>query len=151
MKGWLGLVLSVLCGVAGATSVVPKPLAEMVRESDHVLVATVVQVDMLNRWGWQVADPGARTGPGSGNRIRLHLKIDEVLRSDAVAAPATLTVPLWQMWHYSLGSIRQQVVGTRGIFLLKGKDFQPTYHADFQRGLDERANVERLLRKPPLP
>jgi hypothetical protein len=136
--------LLALCGLADATSVRPMPLDEMVSRADYVLVATVVKVDMVNGRGWAVSDPEARTGPGSENQIRLHLRADDILKSKRIV-PRTVIVPLWKMWHYSLGSIREQVEGTRGIFLLKGNDFQPAYPAGFQRGLEEREQIERLL------
>lgn len=142
------LVLSgLLCmaGLANATSVAPMPLEQMVREADHVVVATVSKVDMVDGRGRQVTDPEARTGPGLDNEIRLHLAVSEVLHTRTNPLPDTLVVPLWSMWHYTLASITESAGGTSGIFLLKGDDFQPAYPADFQRSLDERAEIERLL------
>ena len=142
------LVLSALlcaAGLANATSVAPMPLEQMVREADHVVVATVSKVDMVDGRGRPVADPEARTGPGLDNEIRLHLAVSEVLHTGSSRLPGTLVVPLWTAWHYMLGSITEAAGGTSGIFLLKGDDFQPAYPADFQRSLDERAEIERLL------
>jgi hypothetical protein len=142
------LVLSALlcaAGLANATSVAPMPLEQMVREADHVVVATVSKVDMVDGRGRPVADPEARTGPGLDNEIRLHLAVSEVLYTQDDRLPDTLVVPLWTAWHYTLESITEAAGGTSGIFLLKGDDFQPAYPADFQRSLDERAEIERLL------
>ena len=141
------VLFALLCiaGLANATSVVPMPLEQMVREADHVVVATVSKVDMVDGWGRPITDPEARTGPGLDNQIRLHLAVSEVLYTRNGRLPDTLVVPLWTAWHYTLGSITEAAGGTSGIFLLKGDDFQPAYPADFQRSLEERAEIERLL------
>src|SRR5690606_32859486 len=139
------LLATLASGRAMATSVPPKPLAEMVAEADHVVVATVAVVDMVDGKGRPVLDRDARTGPGLDNQIRLHLAVSEVLRTDNVRLPKALVVPLWTAWHYSLGAIKDQVTGSSGIFLLKGNDFQPVYPARFQRSLEERNEIESLL------
>lgn len=79
--------------------------------------------------------------------IRLHLDAHEVLQSHGAEVPNLLVVPPWSAWHYSLGDISGLAAGTEGIFLLKGDDFVPAYPADFQRGLDELTEVERILQK----
>lgn len=148
MMRYAFLLAAFTSGLAMATSVPPKPLAEMVREADHVVVATVTVVDMVDGKGRPVLGRDARTGPGLDNQIRLHLAVSEVLRTDNVQLPKTLAVPLWTAWHYSLGTIKDQVTGSSGIFLLKGNDFQPVYPAGFQRPLEERNEIENLLLAP---
>jgi hypothetical protein len=140
------LVLLFAIAPARATSVPPMPLEQMVREADHVVVARVSKVDMVDGRGRPVTDPEARTGPGLDNEIRLHLVVDEVLYTRNGQLPDTLVVPLWPMWHYTLESITEAASDTSGIFLLKGDGFEPAYPADFQRAADERAEIERLLR-----
>lgn len=145
MRAFALYALLGMAGLANATSVAPMPLDQMVREADHVVVATVSKVDMIDGQGRPVADPEARTGPGLDNEIRLHLAVDEVLYTGDGQLPDTLVVPLWTMWHYTLQSIAEATAGTSGVFLLKGGDFQPAYPAGFQRSLDERAEIESLL------
>jgi hypothetical protein len=144
------LLLLAMCvpGIAMATSVPPKPLEEMVRESDHVVIATITGVDMVDGRGRPVTDLDARTGPGLTNEMRFHLDVREVLFTRSKTLPAALTVPLWTAWHYELGGMQEQVTGSTGIFLLKDDSFQPTYPAGFQRGLDERSEIEHLLASP---
>ena len=101
--GWLALLLS---GVAAATSVVPKPLHEMVREADHVVVASIESVDMVDGKGRPLLDPRARTGPGLENQMRFNLRVREALFSRVGAVPPRLQVPLWTKWHYELGSMQ---------------------------------------------
>src|SRR5690606_21293673 len=84
------LLATLASGLAMATSVPPKPLAEMVREADHVVVATVTVVDMVDGKGRPVVDRDARTGPGLDNQIRFHLAVSEVLRTDNLQLPKTL-------------------------------------------------------------
>lgn len=145
MKYLLALFCVALAGSAAATQVAPKSLPELVAQADHVVVASVVAVDLVDGRGRAVDDPAARTGPGLPNRMSFQLRVEEALFARAGAVPPTIRVPLWSMWHYSLGSMRENVVGSRGIFLLKGDAYEPVYPAGFQRSLDERAQIERLL------
>lgn len=146
MRFLLSCALLACIGLAQATSVEHLSLDELVRKADHVVLATVVEVDMVDRRGRQVTDPEARTGPGRGNTIRLHLAVRDVLYSRELDVPATLVVPLWSAWHYTLGSITESAQGTQGIFLLEGERFLPAYPADFQRALEEREEILRILR-----
>ncbi|WP_141455128.1 hypothetical protein [Pseudoxanthomonas sp. z9] len=144
-KRFLFLALLCLAATVSATSVVPKPLVEMVREADHVVVATITRVDMVDGKGRLLTDPESRTGPGSANQMRLHLDVQEVISTRLPPVSRKIQVPLWRMWHYQLGSMQGQLTGQRGIFLLTGRDYQPVYPADFQRSLDEREEIQRLL------
>ena len=151
MRMFLLCGLLSVSGLASATSVIPMPLEQMTQEADHVVVARVAAVDMIDGRGSPVTDPEARTGPGEGNRIRLHLAVEEVLYTRQGPLPDAIVVPLWPMWHYTLGLITQSAAGSRSIFLLKGDDFQPAYPAEFQRPLDQRVEIERLLGEKPHP
>lgn len=144
------LIVLLLCFpcLAFATSVLPKPLDELVRESDHVVVATIIAVEMVDGHGDSVTDRDARTGPGLDNEMRFFLQVKHVLFTRSDALPPVLMVPLWSMWHYELGDMQDQMTGSAGIFLLKGNYFQPTYPAGFQRSFDERPEIERLLASP---
>lgn len=130
---------------SGATSVAPKALEDIVADSDHVVLARVVAVDMVNAFGMRIEDPDARSGPGSRNRIRFHLEVREVLFTACRREPRNIVVPLWSAWHYRLGQMRDQVTGSDGVFLLKGAGFEPAYPAGFQRSLDERSAIEPLV------
>lgn len=145
MKYVLALLGLCFAAFASATSVAPKPLAEMVEESDHVVAATIARIDMVDGKGRPVTDHKARTGPGLKNQMRFHLRVDEVLFTRTSTLPTTLPVPLWTMWHYELGTMQEELTGSTGIFLLKGDQFHPVYPAGFQRALDERDEIERLL------
>ncbi|MBB3276026.1 MULTISPECIES: hypothetical protein [unclassified Pseudoxanthomonas] len=144
-KRFLFIALLCLAATVSATSVVPKPLAEMVREADHVVVATITRVDMVDGKGRLLTDPESRTGPGLANQMRLHLEVHEVIATRLPPVSRTIRVPLWMMWHYELGTMQKHLTGQRGIFLLTGRDYQPVYPANFQRSLDERAEIQRLL------
>lgn len=146
MRYVLALFALLFAGAAWATSVAPKPLEEMVRQADHVVVATIESVDMVDGRGKPIVDPRARTGPGLKNQMRFNLRVKELLFTRSPMLPPTLRVPLWAAWHYQLGSMQEQMTGSTGIFLLKGDDYQPVYPAYFQRALEEREEIERLLR-----
>jgi hypothetical protein len=145
MKSTLIVFALIMVSAAQATSVPPMKLPEMMALADHVLVATVTKVDMVNAKGHQITRSSASTGPGQKNVIRLHLEVKEVLLTNAQPPPREVVVPLWSMWHYTLGQIQQQVTGSGGIFLLRGEQFHPAHPAAFQRGLDERAEIDALL------
>jgi hypothetical protein len=144
---YLWSLIIVLCAfTASATSIVPKSLEEMVAESDHIVVATIRAVDMVNARGVPVLSPDARTGPGESNQMRLQLEISEVLSPRDGAIPVAVTVPLWKMWHYRLGTMQEELVGSRGIFLLVGPQHAPVYPIGFQRSPEERQAILALLR-----
>lgn len=144
MKTMLLLLTMFLPSLALATSVLPKPLEEMVREADHVVVAKIISVDMVDGRGRPLTDRDARTGPGLPNQMRFNLEVQEVLFARK-PPPRTLRVPLWQAWHYELGSMQDGLTGDTGIFLLKGDAYEPVYPAGFQRPLEEKAEIMRLL------
>lgn len=145
MKHLLVLICLMLSGLAAGTSVVPKPLAEMVEEADCIVAATVTQVSMIDGQGRSIEDRNARTGPGLENQIRFHLAVEDVLRSTEAALPSSIVVPLWTMWHYQLGDITDVARGSTGIFLLECGSFEPVYPAGFQRHLSEREEIEGLI------
>jgi hypothetical protein len=130
---------------AVATSVERRSLAELIRDSDHVVIATVAKVDMVDGKSMEIKDRNARTGPGLENEIRFHLEVKEVLFSTAASPPKRAIVRLWKSWHYSLGDIQDAVAGNTSIFLLKGRTFDPVYPAYFERPLREREQIEKLL------
>jgi hypothetical protein len=129
------------------TSINERPLEELVAEADHVIVGKITRVSMRNWIGWEVRNPKARTGPGSKNEIRLHIAVETngVLKTTKKDFPNELEVPLWRMWHYSLGSIKASE-GTTNIFLLKGEHMERVYPRYFRRDLSEKATVFNLIR-----
>ncbi len=52
------------------------------------------------------------------------------------------------MWHYTLGHIREATLGSESLFLLKGERHAPVYPMDFQRPLEERAQIQSLMVAP---
>lgn len=150
----LAFLLALSAGSAQATSIEYRALDEIVLDADHVLSGRIVRVDMVDPLGRQVHDRNARTGPGLTNTIRFLVEVDEVLFTTCKRPPRRVLVPLWRAWHYTLGTMQDQLTGSSGLFLLKGADFQPAYPQDFQRSPGERPLVEagvdalRLEREP---
>jgi hypothetical protein len=149
MKKLIPMMLLVFLTSLGvhATSVLPRSLADLVKESDHVFIATVVKVDMVNSNGEEVKDKKAMTGPGLENEIRFHLDVKEVIFTKSDKSPKKVLVPLWQAWHYQLGEIQDTVTGNTSIFLLKGNNYNPVYPADFQRYIGEKKEIISLIQK----
>jgi hypothetical protein len=130
-----------------ATQIAFRDLTNLVNSADHVLVGTVTNVTMIDRDGHAITDDKARTGPGLENEIRLHVKIGkaDVLASNATNTPDSIVIPLWQLWHFTLGQIRKDAEGKSFIFLLKGPDYQRVYEGLFFRELSERDEIARIL------
>lgn len=58
MKTFLFLSLVVFAFVnAEATTIAPRELAELVEESDHIIIATVTKVDMIDKNGKELTKP----------------------------------------------------------------------------------------------
>lgn len=148
MKTFLLASLLLLCLSASlpATSVVPKPLKEIVNMSDYIFAGEVVGVRMTNGKGKAITNPEARTGPGLDNTIWLDVAVDQnlILKSPTSSVPKKVSIPLWQMWHYTLGQIKAADHGK--AFFLLNKDFQPAYPSDFQSPLSEEKKLKSIIR-----
>jgi hypothetical protein len=108
-------------------------------------------VGIYNSVGWKLSNPWARTGPGSSNQIRMRVKIDRqnVLKTDRTELPDFITIGEWQMWHGSHNNwMEDDNVGQSYIFLLKGGEMRWVYPRDYRRDLDEKAQIEQLIRRP---
>lgn len=122
-------------------------IEELAKGADHILIGHVVGVDLIDGKGRQIADENAGTGPGLTNTIRLHIKVDEVLVTNArKKMPTVLKVPLDPFMHYSLGQIRSAHSGRSGkyLILLKGTSFQPVVAGAILRPLDEKGTALRV-------
>ena len=129
-----------------ATRVPHKPLAELVAESDHVLIVEISRVVMVDSQG----DPltSGSTGPGRNNELQLHVAVRETLHTDSAPPPEELVVALWKMWHYGLDQWRKEE-GESYIFLLKGKNYERIYPMTFMRPMSEEAEIEKILGELP--
>ncbi|MFD0324753.1 hypothetical protein [Lysobacter gummosus] len=145
MKCLLAILAMLFATSVFATSVANKSLEDIVRSADYVVVANIERVDMVDGRGRAVTNPKARTGPGLDNQIRFHLRVKKALFARSGAVPPTLAVPLWTAWHYNLGTMQEEASKNDSIFLLKGDHYEPAYPAHFERSMDERAEIERIL------
>lgn len=121
------LLAGLVATTSSATSIAPKSLDELVEDAEHIVVATVIDVDMVDKDGASITDLEARTGPMLGNQLRLHLLVEDVVYARQGQVPTRIMVPLWTMWHMNLRGQRESSLGERGIFLLKGKNYEPVY------------------------
>ena len=133
-----------IAAVAAATQVPRRSLEDLVADSDHVLLAEIVRVTMVDADGRQLESPKAATGPGRDNELRLHIEVQEVLATNAAEVPDVLVIPLWKMWHYSLDQW-QKYEGTTRVFLLEGPEFKLVYPAGFMRSSEEKSEIKALL------
>jgi hypothetical protein len=121
-------------------------LQEMAASADHILVGTVVGVDMVDGDGKLLTDPNAMTWPGLPNVIRLQVRINKTLVSNAAIVPAQLAIPLDPFLHYRLGQIQEAHAGRQQamLLMLKGPSFAPIKAGVFARPLADRAKALRL-------
>jgi hypothetical protein len=149
MKNTFITILFVICSLATSfsTQVESKSLKELVSMSYNVWGGTVTNVRMTNEKGKDITDPEATTGPGLENTIYLDVTIDQnlIFKSTYSIIPKTISIPLWQKWHYSLSQIKE-IEGSKSIFLLD-RDLKPAYPAGFQRSLEEEKKIESFIRK----
>jgi hypothetical protein len=142
---WVVLVACLVSQTVWSTEIEQRALPDIVKDADHVFVATIIKIDMVDGEGKNVADERARTGPDLENQIRFHLTVKESLYTTSEPSRTYVIVRLWQWWHYTLGQFQKET-GQTYIFLLKGDTYDPAYPADFQRPLAERPQIEALLR-----
>ena len=111
--------------------------AELAAKSDHLFVAHVIAVDMIDGKGRQITDTDAMTGPGLKNLIRLKVKIDQVLVTTAKEPPKELYIPLDPFMHYRFGEVKKAHTGDESKFLLllAGDKFTPPQPGVFRRDL----------------
>ena len=130
-----------------ASGLPEKSLTEIMELTDHVLIGKIVKVDMLDTNDAVVFDISKKTGPGSGNTIRVHVKKLAVMMSDRENIPDSITLPLWRMWDHSLGQVKDELLFETAIFLLKGDTLLPAYPGSFIRGIHEGPEIEALIKK----
>lgn len=135
-----------------AFSSIPLQLSddELADQSDHVFVAHVIGVDMIDGKGRVIKDDDAMTGPSFENVIRLKVQIDEVLVTNAKEPPKELYIPLDPFMHYRLGEVKKAHAGENPKFLLllAGAKFAPPKPGVFRRDLKMKSFfVERVKTK----
>jgi hypothetical protein len=126
-----------------ASSVSWKPLEVLVRESDHVLLAKITNVDAIDLEGNILLGDFVESGLGSGNIFRLHLQVSNTYTDKKV--PENILVKLAPDRFLTLGSYRDLVRNKKYIFLLKGNEFRPVTSGYFQRDLSEKEIIQGLL------
>ncbi len=146
MKRLMLVMVLLLPMLAKASFPLEATLAQMVQGADHILTGTVVGVDMIDKDGKILSDPRAMTGPGLKNVIRLHVRVNKVLVTNAASVPPLLKIPLDPFMHYSLGQVKAEEDRTQTpmLLLLKGPSFEPIVAGVFARPLRDQAEALRL-------
>lgn len=93
------LVLALFPGVALASFPLQASLATMAQHADHLIIGHTVVIDMIDGEGKRLVDPEGMTGHGLSNTIRLHIKVDKVLVTNAKVVPKVLVIPLDPFMH----------------------------------------------------
>ena len=144
----LFLALAFMTSAFG-TSVEEMSLKEMVSLSKNIWGGEIIAVRMTDSKGRSITNPEARTGPGLHNTLYFDVAVEkhQVLKSTKSDIPARISIPLWQMLHLSLGSMKRDI-GRKSFFLLT-EDLEPVYPApeNFQCSLGEEKKLKSLIRK----
>ena len=143
----ISAALMMVSHLAYGTQVPYKDMSDIVRESDHVIIGTVTNVLVRDQSGNLIADPKAGTGR-NGNDMRLFVRRepDGVLKSNKTDVPDDLQIDYGGIFFLQLSMEQEHHIGKKYIFLLKGEDFMPTYHMLSFRPLEERSQIEQLLK-----
>lgn len=133
---------------ANASTPVQIPDGQLIKNTDHLLVAHVVDVDMVDEKGREITDLKAKAGPSLTNIIRLIIEVDEVLLTNAPVVPKRLKIPLDPFMQYNLGQIKAAHAGKQPpiLLMLKGANFLPPFPGVFTRSLDEKEKFLRALK-----
>lgn len=133
-------LLALTAGIATASIPLQVTDENLAAKVDHVFLARVVGVEMIDAKGKTIEDPKAMTGPGTGNTIRLAVEIDEVYQTTSPKPPETLKVPLDPMMHYRLGQVKEVHSGKPKPFLLllTGPKFSPAFEGVFSRPVERK-------------
>lgn len=137
-------VLVYACLAAYSVAAMHKTMEEMAAQADHVIVATVTEVDMVDRGG-RPRESG-ETSLTDGSVIRLHVATQDatVLKGDA-ALPESLVLPLWRGWKNSLSRTKRNMEGKDFVFFLRGPELEPLYLGEFYLSADELDAVKQQL------
>ena len=146
----LAIVLS-FSASAYATKIKSTDLAVLVARAEYIVVGKVVKVDMIDANGHQVLDKKIKTGFRSGNTIRYYVDIDrkKTLKGNSKSIPRRLVLPDWNKWIRSLKGAEEDCGGQTCIFLLSGPNFSPAPPAEFMRDIDEKKEIEKILKSQP--
>jgi hypothetical protein len=147
MKLAYALLLSIaLSGLAHASLPIEASMEEIVAKTDHVFVGHVIGVDMVDGNGKQISDLSARTGPGLKSKIRLIIKIEKTLRTNAKASPEVVKVPLDSMMHYEFRAIKAAYPekSSSRLILLSGAKYQPPIPGLFMQSIQSQKHVLKL-------
>lgn len=142
----ISLAFALLPLHAGASRMPTMPLDEMTAQADHILIGHTVGFDMVDQSGNELFYEGAKTGPGEGNRIRLHVAVDKVLAGNGWPAPTILKLPLSGSLHLRLSDFNPREMGMAGPFLvlLKGPQYEPIRPGLFMLHLAQQDEALRL-------
>tara|TARA_Y100000310_G_scaffold114877_1_gene113410 strand:+ start:1187 stop:1570 length:384 start_codon:yes stop_codon:yes gene_type:complete len=123
-------------------------MLDIVENSDHILTVTVVGVDMIDSEGKQILDENERTGPDSGNKIRLVAKVSKIHQTNSKNVPELIKIPLDPFMHYVFGDVKKRHDGRSYtvIVVLKGSSFEPAYPGIFRFPEYELETLEFLYK-----
>ena len=143
------LCLTLLALNALATSYATPKLSDLVKKADHIIIAKISKVDMIDGKGKEVKDPKARTGPGLENVIRYHLEVKtaKFIKNGNKQKPKEIIIELDNFQHLTLGGIKSLDEGKEFIFLLQGKKYKSVYPYFFKRDKDEKKKILEVQSK----
>ena len=132
-------LLYLICSTDGyATSFRQVTLANLIDNSDHIIVAKIIKIDTRNI---EAINPYTRLKQKK-DQIRLHIKIIEIIQSkQSNNINDILVVGLSVYRNTSVEVMKELHLGSTRIFFLKGHKFQYTFPAYFMKSIAEKKNV----------
>src|SRR5579859_2621467 len=137
------ITIALLCPwlLAAAAPFPERPLKDLVAESDHIVIATIASVDMVDNQG----------KPELASTIRLHLAVqqDGVLKTGDENVPDKLVLSLFPIWDSSIGRLAKEQ-GSKYIFLFNRDIHQsmcPVYPLGFFQEVSKQKDSEKLIQE----
>jgi hypothetical protein len=132
---------------AHSTTYANIPLSELVQRSEHIIIATVKEVEVIDRNGNVLRDPNGRT---RGNTVRFYLVLREngVIKTSLDVFPKEIVVDEQTKLITTVSMVRS-AVGEKIICLLVGKNFSPVSNIGWARNLSEEDMIIKFATKKP--
>lgn len=129
------IILSTLLLLANssyATKLQKITIDELFAKSDHVLTGYITSLELVDAQNNKLRSDDSPTGIGSGNKIRMTIEIDDIIKTTSKNIPTTLTIVYRSSIHRSMKA-RRESIEYKQIFFLSGDDFIPAARDQFYK------------------
>ncbi len=151
MRNEIILIAIAICSTALATSMSPRPpLKDRVMKADHIFLATVQKVEVLDARTNVVTTPPSPLERGT--RLRLTVKPETTwIRTPLKNLPPEVQVT------YDIGKFilsydgeKEHYLNKEFVFLLVGQKFSPVAFLSFAESKEQLPTIMKILEKKPI-